>query len=879
MVAKAMPCFIALALLCYAFLAAGSEDKNKADEQLLDSQFYSALREINEELAEIFWVHCGLELINAKEALEDRTNILGTEDLQKAAPIFHPGVKRTLLDCLRRKNLLFLVSGEETGSNWFTKYLGFLFSQTEVPSERYLLQRSSPAPGPSPATVSQRPSQSPVQPFFPTNFSDSNIQPTAGGQSSATLNSPNSNDPNKTIIVAVVTTATVTFMFAALLFLCCYKFCVNRSGLGKNDEKPLLSLSLSDYSAGSAHKSSAQGNSTNNGKLGNSSLNHDTMVSRFSVDSSIYCEPDILITSKADTQTLGNLPGLLPLKPPPGREHLSPPVLPPQRLPSGKAAFPSSPLPSEAAPPPPPPPVPPPSVRPTSTGPRPPPPGPPPPRPPPSGPPTPPIPSGIKTGPRPPPPPIIGAPPRPPPLGIKPPRALGLGPNPPPSIGGQGSEADGPKTKLKPFFWDKVLASPDNSMVWHQLKSGSFQFNEEMIETLFGYTPPEKPNHSKKGSSSQDPSTQYIQIVDAKKAQNLSILLRALNVTTEEVCDALQEGNELPTELVQTLLKMAPTSEEESKLKLFNGPLSQLGTADRFLKVLVDIPFAFKRMESLLFMCSLHEEVLAIRESFTTVEAACTELRKSRLFLKLLEAVLKTGNRMNSGTFRGGAQAFKLDTLLKLSDVKGTDGKTTLLHFVVQEIIRSEGIRAIRTRETSSISSVNSDVLVEESPNDPEEHYRCLGLEVVSGLSSELQNVKKAASLDADSVMGTVTRLRHQLDKARNFLHKDMKNIDEENGFHQALRSFVQNAEVDISSLIEEEKKLMALVKSTGDYFHGNAGKDEGLRLFVVVRDFLIMLDKACKDVKDAPMKPNRTPSKESQTAKLSSEPQKTPNP
>lgn len=31
------------------------------------------------------------------------------------------------------------------------------------------------------------------------------------------------------------------------------------------------------------------------------------------------------------------------------------------------------------------------------------------------------------------------------------------------------------KTKLKPFFWDKVLANPDQSMVWHQIRSGSFQ--------------------------------------------------------------------------------------------------------------------------------------------------------------------------------------------------------------------------------------------------------------------------------------------------------------------------------------------------------------------------------------------------------------------
>jgi hypothetical protein len=45
---------------------------------------------------------------------------------------------------------------------------------------------------------------------------------------------------------------------------------------------------------------------------------------------------------------------------------------------------------------------------------------------------------------------------------------------------------------------------------------------------------------------------------------------------------------------------------------------------------------------------------------------------------------------MNVGTNWGQAKAFKLDSLLKLADGKGTDGKTTLLHFVVQEIVRSE---------------------------------------------------------------------------------------------------------------------------------------------------------------------------------------------
>ncbi|KAI3675515.1 hypothetical protein L1987_85105 [Smallanthus sonchifolius] len=334
---------------------------------------------------------------------------------------------------------------------------------------------------------------------------------------------------------------------------------------------------------------------------------------------------------------------------------------------------------------------------------------------------------------------------------------------------------------------------------------------------------------------------------------------------------------------------MAPTGEEELKLRLYNGDISRLGTAERFLKILVEIPFAFKRLESLLFMCTLQEEQ-DIMESFQTLEAACIELKKSRLFLKLLEAVLKIGNRMNDGTFRGSAQAFKLDTLLKLSDVKGVDGKTTLLHFVVLEIIRAEGIRAAKTaQETKRFSNFSSDELLEESADnsqDSDEYYRNLGLQVVSSLSSELDDVKKVAILDAEGLTGTVSKFGHALIKAREFLNTELKNINQEKGdgdddedeFSVILSNFVKDAEKDVMWMLEEEKRIMALAKDTADYFHGQAGKDEGLRLFVIVRDFLIVLDKVCKEIKNNPlvrpikiMKKDGSPSKQTEKKDISS--------
>ncbi|KAI7747409.1 hypothetical protein M8C21_002330 [Ambrosia artemisiifolia] len=464
-------------------------------------------------------------------------------------------------------------------------------------------------------------------------------------------------------------------------------------------------------------------------------------------------------------------------------------------------------------------------------------------------------------------------------------------PPPPPKPGGNAGAsirprrhadpAHAPKPKLKPFFWDKVTASPDQQMVWDKIKSGSFQFDEEMIERLFGYEDAVKNKDQDIKNTAKEPQIHFIQIINPRKAQNLSILLKALNVTAEEVSVALIEGNELPIEIVQTLLKMAPSSEEELSLRLYGGDLSRLGSAERFLKKLVEIPYAFKRLESLLFMCTLQDEEANIKESFETLEAACVELRKSRLFLKLLEAVLKTGNRMNVGTFRGSATAFKLDTLLKLSDVKGVDGKTTLLHFVVQEIIRGEGIRVARAAKAGNknICPIKTgDLLLDPSKEEEaDEHYCKLGLEVVSGLSSELENVTLAAMIDAERLTSSVSKLAYDLLKARESLNTDKKNLEgqsedaEPDEFWLILSAFLETAEKEISWMVEEEKRIMGLVKNTVDYFHGNAGKDEGVRLFSVVRSFLIMLDKVCKEIQAAPIKPLKK--KDDQSQPTSSDP------
>ncbi|XP_071720118.1 uncharacterized protein [Rutidosis leptorrhynchoides] len=391
-----------------------------------------------------------------------------------------------------------------------------------------------------------------------------------------------------------------------------------------------------------------------------------------------------------------------------------------------------------------------------------------------------------------------------------------------------------PRPKLKPLHWDKVRASSDREMVWDQLKSSSFKLNEEMIESLFIVKTPNSSNSNEtptvKRSILSSPASNENRVLDPKKSQNISILLRALNVTIEEVCDALLEGNAdtLGTELLESLLKMAPTKEEERKLIEYKDDTPvKLGPAEKFLKAVLDLPFAFKRVEAMLYISNFEAEVEYLKRSFQTLEVACEELRNSRMFLKLLEAVLKTGNRMNVGTNRGDAHAFKLDTLLKLVDVKGTDGKTTLLHFVVQEIIKSEGARL--------------------ATNETEPDTRKLGLQVVTSISSELSNVKKAASMDSEVLNNDVIKLS----KGISDILQVVRLCENETRFTESMNKFLIMAEEEIIRIQAQESVAFSVVKEITEYFHGNSAKEEAhpFRIFTVVRDFLTVLDRVCKEV------------------------------
>lgn len=387
------------------------------------------------------------------------------------------------------------------------------------------------------------------------------------------------------------------------------------------------------------------------------------------------------------------------------------------------------------------------------------------------------------------------------------------------------------------------------------------------MEALFGYVATNQ--NTTKGNDSTSPTREdkapstISFILDPRKSQNIAIVLKSLAVSQKEIIDALIEGQGLNTDTIEKLARVAPTEEEQSLILEYKGDPATLAAAESFLHhILNAVPSAFKRLNAMRFRLNYDSEILEIKEFLQTLEVGCKELRNQGVFVKLLEAVLKAGNRMNAGTHRGNAHAFNLASLRKLSDVKSIDGRTTLLHFVVEEVVRSEGKRAVLNRDISlsrsssrsssswsSNSSENSENSV-VSNEQRQREYITLGLPIVGGVSAEFSNVKKAALIDYNSFVGSISTLSARIVEVKQLVSQC--GSDEGGNFVREMNHFLENAEEELKSVREEQTRVMKLVKRTTDYYQGGASKQSAehpLHLFGIVKDFLGMVDQACIEI------------------------------
>ncbi|OUM68112.1 hypothetical protein PIROE2DRAFT_58291 [Piromyces sp. E2] len=302
--------------------------------------------------------------------------------------------------------------------------------------------------------------------------------------------------------------------------------------------------------------------------------------------------------------------------------------------------------------------------------------------------------------PPPPPPPMMGSPPPPPP----PPGAPGAPPPP-------GAAGDNQKLQVKArLHWNEIKET--NKLVntiWSEKSSKNPEFEKidldiKKFEEIFCIVPSKEPTVLKK---SKKPQKVNKSLLDSRRAQNISIgiaLFQRRGLSFKDIRNAICNFDDkvLTLDELLSLKPLLPTPEERALLEVYlnnnkNKSNHQFDTPELFLLELMKEPEIDYFMKSFIYKCQFKPESENLEKCFTQLLTLCENLKESDDLKILLKTVLALGNLTNheyGNSIRNSysyasmnqdkkALGFKIEGLVKLRDVKSTDGKSNLLNYLV----------------------------------------------------------------------------------------------------------------------------------------------------------------------------------------------------
>lgn len=416
---------------------------------------------------------------------------------------------------------------------------------------------------------------------------------------------------------------------------------------------------------------------------------------------------------------------------------------------------------------------------------------PPPPPPPPPGmgapPPPPPPPPGMGGPPPPPPPPGMGGPPPPPP-----PPGMGGPPPPPgaPMFGGFGFNLPQlpsvvPKVATRQFHFEGIARKDLAQTIF--IKENIAEKTNEIINTI-DIDDLQEMFATKASTLSAAPGApadnkpqkkELISLIDGKRSYNISLQLGSLRgLTYEDIRKAIIAMDEtvINESNISTLKQIVPTAEELDQVLSYDGPKEDLAEPDKFFLVMNGIPSVLGRLESWEFKIKFMNMASAIRPDIENVTKACTQLKSSSKFKKLLTIVLAVGNFLNGKNKNRISYGFRLSSLLKLNDTRGSDGKTSLLQYIVDMISKNHQDIADFVEDLSFIPPA-ARVILTSMDEDISECKKS-----INRLEKELQ-IAEDAGIAGDKFVSVMKEFQ---EKAKNVIvtidekHADMMKLLEE---------------------------------------------------------------------------------------------------
>uniref|UniRef100_A0A8D2LDT0 Formin homology 2 domain containing 1 n=1 Tax=Varanus komodoensis TaxID=61221 RepID=A0A8D2LDT0_VARKO len=287
------------------------------------------------------------------------------------------------------------------------------------------------------------------------------------------------------------------------------------------------------------------------------------------------------------------------------------------------------------------------------------------------------------------PPPLPGPPPPPPPPPGAVPPMLPLGCPPPSTLHPSPEQAQGKKKKTVRLFWKELVGvgGPAGggascfgpATLWASLER--VEVDTAKLEHLFESRAKEVLS-SKKAADAK----KLVVVLDPKRSNAINIGLTVLP-PIPVIKAAISNFDEfaIGKEGIEKILAMVPTEEEKQRIQeaQLAHPGIPLGSAEQFLLALSSVPELSARLQLWAFKLDYDTMEQEIAEPLFDLKVGMEQLAQNRTFKCVLATLLAMGNFLNGSQSRG----FELSYLAKVSEVKDTVRRQTLLHHLCHHVV------------------------------------------------------------------------------------------------------------------------------------------------------------------------------------------------
>jgi hypothetical protein len=309
-------------------------------------------------------------------------------------------------------------------------------------------------------------------------------------------------------------------------------------------------------------------------------------------------------------------------------------------------------------------------------------------------------------------------------------------------------KSSGSGSKLVSLHWTPLSGEELNNSVWRVSKKRKMAVAQpegsdisKLVE-LFQKKTNKKVVSAGDGAGSNGSGDDMAKLIDLNRANNLAISLKAFkdfsHIQLAETIAHLDPLQRITGERVQFMKDLLPTPTEVKVIKAYKGSETRLVPAELFFTKMVKISRLQTKVQVMQTMDTLNDNATELGQNFILLETVCSQIMNSEKLEEVLDMVLQIGNIMNEGTRTGGAAGFKFDSLLKLTQTKSSDGKMTVLDYIVMIFVAKDKRETLHLTDDFPECQAAGRMLITEMVNDVNNMKAAL-----KKCETELENLKK----------------------------------------------------------------------------------------------------------------------------------------